>query len=158
MGTIVNMGRQKEMSSMYDREQTLVDDFMVSLGQSHSSPWGPLDTATEFFYARGRTDVVARTTEGEIIAFEAKLTKWRDAVHQAYRNTCFAHRSYILLPEQTAATAARYVGEFAKRSVGLCYMSDGQVVVALEAPRVSPLQSWLSDQATAICLRNNNGQ
>jgi hypothetical protein len=47
--------------------------------------------ACEFDYSRGRTDVVALRDGEHVIAFEAKLKDWRTALHQAYRNTCFAH-------------------------------------------------------------------
>lgn len=105
--------------------------------------------ATEFYYQRGRADVVALSSSGEVIAFECKLTRWKDALHQAYRNTCFAHMSYVVLPEDTALLAARYAEEFRRRGVGICYLADDQVVTLQEAHRRTPLQPWLSGQATA---------
>ncbi len=118
--------------------------------QGASTPWGTVRVGEEFFYQRGRTDVIAVTKEGCVLDFEAKLTRWRDALHQAYRNTCFAHRSYVVLPESTAKLAAQYLSEFQKRSVGLCYITEScEVVVALEASSVTPLLPWLSEQAVA---------
>ncbi len=120
---------------------------------------GPLKVATEFFYSRGRTDVIAMNTDNEVIAFEAKLNKWRDALDQAYRNRCYAHYSYILLPEDTAHKAIKHNEEFDLRSVGICYISDGKVIVAQEATRTEPLQNWLFARAVEaiesedICLR-----
>ena len=132
---------------MYNREQALVDDLVHHLAGPLTSPWGELMTTTEFFYGRGRTDVVALTANGEVLAFEAKLTKWRDALHQAYRNRCFAHRSYVVLPDIKAHHAARYVDEFTRRSVGICYVSEGQIMIALDAESDLPLQAWLSEDA-----------
>jgi len=40
-----------------------------------SSPWQDLRHGREFDYARGRTDVVAISREGELLAFEAKLDR-----------------------------------------------------------------------------------
>jgi len=131
----------------YQSEKTLVDEFVNSLSIL-PGPWGMLQTAREFFYQRGRTDVIALADDGRIIAFEAKLTKWRNALHQAYRNTCFAHCSYVVLPKQVAVNAQKYVAEFKLRGVGLCYVCDNEgLVVLVEANESQPLEPWLSSQA-----------
>ena len=132
----------------YETEKALVDQFVNSLG-AITSPWGALQTAREFFYQRGCTDVIALAEDGRILAFEAKLTKWRDALHQAYRNTCFAHSSYVLLPKGVAISAQRYTSEFLQRGVGLCYFGGDEegYVVLVEAGDTQPLEPWLSSQA-----------
>jgi hypothetical protein len=38
----------------------------------------------------------------EIVAVEAKVSNWRKAVQQAARNTVFAHRSFVAVPESLA--------------------------------------------------------
>lgn len=140
---------------MYHLEQALVEAFTGQLSNLEVSPWGPLQFATEFSYLRGRTDVIAMNGLGEIIAFEAKLRKWREALHQAYRNTCFAHFSYIVVPEKVAMKAIRHFAEFSRRSVGLCYPSTHGIVVLLEPPKLSPLQNWLSEQAAHLIVERN---
>jgi hypothetical protein len=127
-------------------ERTLVHSFVEYL-RTAQSPWGPLEIAVEFFYQRGRVDVIASTTEGDVVAFEAKLTRWRDALQQAYRNTCFAHRSYVLLPRAAARIAARYEVEFSRRRVGLCYLEGSELVVAFHPSREEPIQPWLAEEA-----------
>jgi hypothetical protein len=82
-----------------------------------------------------------------LIAFEAKLTDWKTALQQAYRNTCFAHCSYVVLPSPTAFTARQYIGEFQKRGVGLCYVDGHNVVVLHESPSNQPLEPWLATDA-----------
>jgi len=141
---------------MYHLEQTLVDDFTQQLATWESDPWGQVQFTTEFFYLRGRTDVIALTLSGEILAFEAKLLKWRDALHQAYRNTCFAHFSYVLLPEEIAIKAARHENEFVRRSVGLCYTSSEETMILIEAPRLKPLQINLNKKAAAFIIERND--
>ena len=42
-----------------------------------------------------------------LMAFEAKLKDWRYGLDQAYRNTCFAHKSYVVVPEATALPTNR---------------------------------------------------
>jgi hypothetical protein len=85
--------------------------------------------------------------DGCVIAFEAKLIKWREALQQAYRNTCFAHRSYVVLPKDTAMLAHRYSAEFSLRGIGICYIWQEGVIVLQEAGETEPLQPWLSRQA-----------
>jgi hypothetical protein len=131
---------------MFTTEQHLVDSF-VCLLESAATPWGSVRVGREFFYARGRTDVIAVAEEGTLIAFEAKLRDWRTALDQAYRNTCFAHGSYVLLPKKAALNAIRCVGEFEKRGVGLCYVDGVGIVVLIRSPLAPPLEPWLASQA-----------
>lgn len=129
----------------YSSEHALVENFLGSLASS--SPWGHVSITSEFFYQRGKTDVVAVDQTGLVIAFEAKLTKWRDALQQAYRNTCFAHRSYVVLPRKTALLAYRHADAFSRRGVGICYVDGDAVVILQDAAEESPLQPWLSARA-----------
>jgi hypothetical protein len=132
-------------TTMYRFESSLVDEFL-SISR-RTAAWDQIKTHTEFDYQRGRTDIIGVDQDGIIIAIEAKLEKWRNALHQAYRNTCFAHRSYVLLPEKTGLIAARYLAEFERRRVGLFYLSAGKIVIAYEPPMVEPIQPWLSKVA-----------
>lgn len=117
-----------------------------------SNPWGRVRVTREFFYHRGRTDVVALTRDGTILAFEAKLKNWREALHQAYRNSCFAHGTYVVVPKSTALLAHRYSAEFESRHVGLCVVSRNALIVLHEARPSKPLQPWLSGQAAAQAM------
>jgi len=135
---------------MYLLEQALVDDFIATVAQPESSPWGNVRLTTQFLPVRWRTDIVALNHNGELLAFEAKLKKWRYALHQAYRNTCFVNRSYVLLPEQVALYAMRYTNEITKYSVGLCYISNGMIVIAQQAPYQRPIQEWLAREAISL--------
>jgi hypothetical protein len=130
----------------FANEKLLVDSFL-SLLNSARSPWGFVKVATEFNYQRGRTDVVAHTDDGIVIAVEAKLGDWRTALHQAFRNRCFTNRSYVLLPKDTAIRAHRYAGEFDRRHVGICYLSDTEIVVLHLAKESEPVEPWLARRA-----------
>ncbi len=132
-----------EPSQAYESEHELVEAFCAALC-ADDSPWAGVAHMREFEYKRGRTDVVAMDSAGTILAFEAKLTRWRDALHQAYRNTCYAHFSYVVLPEQTAARARRHSWQFERRAVGLCCISRGGIVIAIPASKCDPIQPWLS--------------
>jgi hypothetical protein len=130
----------------FANEQILVRLFVARL-TSGTSPWGAVQVATEFYYQRGRTDIVASGPDDSVIAVEAKLKDWRTALHQAFRNRCFAHRSYVLLPKGVALRAFRYAGEFDRRQVGLCYLENTEIVVLHPAAECDPLEPWLSLRA-----------
>jgi hypothetical protein len=142
--TIVVLSSQIDMS--FVNEQMLVTLFVSGLG-TERSPWGAVHVATEFYYQRGRTDIVAYMADESVIAIEAKLEDWRTALHQAFRNRCFAHRSYVLLPKQTAMRAHRYAGEFDRRQVGICYLDNAEIVVLHPAAECNPPEPWLSARA-----------
>jgi len=144
------------VASRYTSEAELSREFCTLLEQAHN-PWGQVAVLTEFFYIRGRTDVVAVDGQRDVIAFELKLERWTVALHQAYRNSSFAHRSYVVVPEHTAARAERHRAQFERRSVGLCYISQGAVVVSLPAPRQEPIQPWLSEQAVTRAHSDTRG-
>jgi hypothetical protein len=122
----------------------------ISCLRSSKSPWGKVELSQEFDYRRGRVDVVALTEEGgQLMAFEAKLVEWRRALHQAQRNRCLAHRSYVLLPREAATVAQRYGAEFARRNVGLCSLHEGVVSLIFSPVSQAPLEPWLFEEAAA---------
>lgn len=130
----------------FANEKLLVNSFL-SLLNADRSPWGHVKVATEFDYQRGRTDVVAQMSDDSVIAVEAKLGDWRTALHQAFRNRCFANRSYVLLPKDTALRAHRYTGEFDRRNVGICYLENTDIFVLHSAKENVPVEPWLLHRA-----------
>ena len=83
------------------------------------------------------------------------MTNWREALHQAYRNLCFAHASFVVLPKATALTASRYSAEFHRRNVGLCFVENSVATVVLESNVVAPLQPWLADLAAVAANKDS---
>jgi hypothetical protein len=141
-------GAAKAKERTYSSEAALVRAFVSGL-RAGKAPWKIKSTAREFDYQRGRTDVVAVSHAGLVVSFEAKLERWKDAMHQAYRNTCFSHLSYVVLPEAVAQRAKYAAEEFDRRAVGICTVRGGKVVVVHESREVDPLQPWLAKRATA---------
>lgn len=140
---------------MYKNESTFVRHFVRRLSLPNS-PWGRLAVSREFGFNRGRADIVALSGNGKcLIAFEAKLEKWRDALQQAYRNTCFAHSSYVALPRHVAMRATKHSQDFIFRNVGLCYIEGDRIAILLRARAKQPLQPWLLDAAVA-CVRTES--
>ncbi len=115
--------------------------------QERDNPFSCLMLASEFDYRAGRIDVVATNDGGELFAFEAKLTRWKKAVHQAYRNTSLTHYSYVALPYDMAIKACRHRLEFERRAVGLCAVTYDDVAILIPAKKLTPLQPWLTSDA-----------
>lgn len=111
------------------------------------NPFSQLAIAFEFDYQAGRVDIIATNASGELFAFEAKLTRWRAAVHQAYRNTSFTHYSYVVLPTGAARNAVRWRHEFERRGIGLCSVGLDGIVIEIPASKKTPLQPWLTNNA-----------
>lgn len=132
----------------YISEADLVADFLKLL-QHGKSPWGTVETTTEWDYRTGVTDVLVRTNKGHLVAFEAKLTDWRRATHQAYRNTTFAKRAYVVMPPKAAERASTHADIFSRYGVGLCSVQKNSVSIIIEAPELDeePLLPWMHRRA-----------
>jgi hypothetical protein len=131
----------------FTTEKDLVKIFLLNLAGLTKSK-AEQKHAIEFDYRRGRTDVILLSEKGELISVEAKLTDWRTALHQAYRNTCFSDKSYVLIPESISKKVSEFKGEFTRRGVGLCSICEnGNVKILKRAPKAKPLQTNLRDKA-----------
>jgi hypothetical protein len=102
---------------------------------------------TEYDYRNGRVDIIARTKEGKLVAFEAKIERWRNALNQAYRSSSFAHYSYVLIPKSKSKEAIAQSREFQIRGVGLCTFGKEGIRIEIEASNKEPLQPWLTINA-----------
>lgn len=135
---------------MFQFERDLVNDFLDIL--INNNPWDAFLIGTEFNYQRGKTDIITISANTEVIAIEAKLIKWREALQQAYRNKCYADKSYILLPIETANVAVKYGYEFERRGIGLCSIENNQIIIIREASTAdAPIQPWLREEAIHYC-------
>jgi hypothetical protein len=142
---LINMPRE------YTLEQHLVSDFLGRLVDD-SYVYGISGVATEFFYQSGCTDVVVSTVSGQVIAFEAKLDRWQVALNQAYRNRCFAHQSFVVLPERTVPRALSQLDFFVRHGIGIVSVSKTSVVNVLDSKPGYPIFGWLTDRARSKTL------
>ena len=129
---------QLESQLVKTLENILIDD---------DNPFSQLTIAFEFDYQAGRVDIIGTNAHGELFGFEAKLARWRSAVHQAYRNTAFTHFSYVVLPSPAAKNALRWRYEFERRGVGLCSVDLEEIVIEIPASKKTPFQPWLTNNA-----------
>jgi hypothetical protein len=135
----------------YTLEQHLVSDFLSRLVEDFYV-YGINGVATEFFYQSGCTDVVASTHSGQVIAFEAKLDRWQIALNQAYRNRCFAHQSFVVLPERTVPRTMGHWDFFVRHGIGIVSVSKTRVINVLDSQPRSPIFTWLTERARARTL------
>jgi predicted RecB family endonuclease len=136
----------KDAPKVYQLESQLVAELEDILASSEN-PFSQMAIAFEFNYQEGKVDIVASNDRGELFSFEAKLTRWRTAVHQAYRNTSFSHYSYVVLPAYAAKNAMRSRHEFERRGIGLCSIRDDCLIIEIPASKRTPLLPWLTNSA-----------
>lgn len=142
---------------MYKSEASLVEEFMAQLSKENN-PFNVNDFAVEFNYLNGRVDIVGTSNCGELLAFEAKLNKWKKALNQAFRNTSFSHYSYVLLPKLIADRVKKYSIEFKRRSVGLCSFQGSSIRIEISAQKSEPIQPWLTESAINYILAKPNAE
>lgn len=76
--------------------------------------------------------------DAEVVAVEAKLRRWREAVDQATEYLRFANRSYVALPEETVASTRGLLPLCRSRRVGVIAVSGSRAEVVREAPLHEP--------------------
>lgn len=136
----------REKCKAFVTEASLVECFVGAL-QSGRTHYGPVQISTEWDHKSGFVDVLARDTSNALIAFEAKLTEWRRAYLQAYRNAAYANRTYVLLPSETVHRALRAREDFEFRGIGLCGFDGKNIQVLIEAAEQDALLVWLRQRA-----------
>lgn len=146
------MGASK---SAFPTEEDLVEAFVSHLSAG-SSPWVPCGYLREFDYVSGRTDVLSLGPSDEIVAFEAKLSNWRKALHQAWRNTSFANRVYVVLPREGIGPALRHRDEFNMLGVGLCAVDATGIAVLIDGARADPVIPWLHHKARQMLISHDS--
>jgi hypothetical protein len=138
--------RGKAKVQEFFKESCLVECFVGAL-QAGRTAFGSVQVTTEWDHHSGFVDVLARDGSQALVAFEAKLADWRRAFLQAYRNTAYANRTYVLLPEKTVHRALRDREEFEFRGIGLCAFNGKEVRIIIEAAEQDPLLQWLRVRA-----------
>lgn len=139
----------------YRYETQLVSDLSDCLTSSQK-PFDVEHFAYEFNYINGRVDLLAIKGKGTILSFEAKLSKWKIALNQAYRNSSFTHYSYVVLPDKQIKYAMKNSKEFQIRGVGLCSVKDENLNIIMLAPKKKPLQPWLTKKALKFINENSH--
>jgi hypothetical protein len=80
----------------------------------------------------------------EIVAVEAKLSRWKDALGQAIQYRRYADRAYVALPMTRATCALDGIKEFERHGVGLLGVFRGSLITLIEA-RSATQHDWRRD-------------
>lgn len=144
--TVTAKRSSKTARRAFDSEAEMVNRFVAALSK-RSSRFGKLAIATEWDHRAGYVDVLARDRNRALIAFEAKLGDWKRAFMQAYRNTAYADRAYVLLPAGVADRAFAHKGTFEDKGIGLCRFDGEQIEILVEAANQVPLVAWVRSKA-----------
>lgn len=103
-----------------------------------------------------RGDLTTRrrwTRAKKVVAIEAKLLKWRDALSQATAYRQYADESYVALPESHARGALAALSLFRKAGVGLLTVSEDGIRRRLAASR-SDEHDWKREFVLSRLLRS----
>lgn len=130
----------------FSSEAAMVATFVSALRKRRTC-FGPVNITLEWNHGAGYVDVLARDRKKSLVAFEAKLGDWKRAFMQAYRNTAYADRTYVLLPTGVADRALRQREMFEERGIGLCGFDGVSIEVLLEAAEQPPLLPWIQKRA-----------
>lgn len=76
-----------------------------------------------------------------IVAIEAKLLRWREALTQAHEYRKYADLAFVALPPRTAKRAGANSEQFRAAGVGLLTVVDGALRVCI-APSRSRSHDW----------------
>ncbi len=71
--------------------------------------------------------------DAQIVAIEAKLTRWKEAIEQANAYLGFANQSYVALPEDIVEGVSGIVNKCEDAGVGLISVRGDSICIAAEA-------------------------
>ena len=89
----------------------------------------------------------------QIVAVEAKLTRWRQALRQAVEYFRYADLSYVLLPESSGHVALENAEAFRSVGVGLLLASTGSLSTAISS-RPSDRHDWRREFVLSRLLKH----
>lgn len=134
---------------MFTLERDLVEKFITCL-EEKTLDMNISNYSSEFNYLNGKTDIIAKQTNNNIVAFEAKLNNIQKVINQAYRNTAFANFSYIVLPATKKQLQLKYCKEIDKLEIGVILIDDDHAWIEKHAGFVQPILPWLAEKASTV--------
>lgn len=108
---------------------------------------------------RGGVVALARSTRSavHVLAFEMKLTKWRDAVQQARVYTKYADLSYVVLPPHSKKLSKKIESRCEQAGVGLVFVDSSDYVV-IRAARRNHAHDWRREYVLSRLLNGDSKQ
>ena len=100
----------------------------------------------------GRIDFVGIRPSYEVIAIEAKLSRWRNALKQAKKYQLLADKVYVAVPEKVARNALKKKHQFKESGVGLISVGfNTRILIRASALKLAlpKLREYLLDYTLA---------
>lgn len=92
----------------------------------------------------------------DLVAIEAKLSNWRVALVQAYRNRQFSNESWVVLDHAQLGTDTKLI-QFERSGVGLASINSlGQLIVHVPAPVSAPASLGKAWTVQAMLARSTS--
>lgn len=114
---------------------------------------GVLAQATEGVYVLRRRAALNRI---RVVAVEAKLRRWGDAIRQAASYLTFANQSYVALPRDLAEGNSDLLRAVLKAHVGLLSVEPDRVQIVRAAPKHQPRTAervWLLSRMVPLRIQ-----
>lgn len=90
----------------------------------------------------GQVSLAAQAQSSRLVAIEAKLTRWREALGQAEGYLRFADASYVILPIASIGSTLQNLESFRAAGVGLLLFVDGRQILELLPPKRKRTHDW----------------
>jgi len=131
----INLNWVRPIFNLIEDQEITTDAFTQSYGISKTtarirlkeySDAGFIKKLTKGHYRVIREYKVITDT---IIAIEAKLKNWKQALYQAMRYQRFSNKSYVLLDRKHVKPALKNIHVFKKKNIGLLSMNDEDYII-----------------------------
>jgi len=106
----------------------------------------------------GIADYVFIESNQHITAFEFKISDWRKGLAQAARYKCYAHRSFLVVPQAIAHRIKPFFKKLKEINVGLCiFNSQTNIIDTIYSPKVKePFSKNAHNNALSILNGKRN--
>lgn len=106
----------------------------------------------------GIADYVFVESNRHITAFEFKISDWRKGLAQAARYKCYAHRSFLVVPQTIAHRIEPFFKGLREINIGLCtFDSQAGIINTIYNPKFNkPFSKNAHNNALSILSRKRN--
>lgn len=95
----------------------------------------------------------ALPTKLRVVAVEAKLTRWKDALAQARTYLAFANEAYVAMPAQTVRRNVSALTACADAGIGVIAVDELDVSIVLQAVHRQPMSpEWVRVVSSVVAL------
>lgn len=71
----------------------------------------------------------------EVISYEAKLTRWKEALDQCVRYSAFSDKTYVVMDKGGVPSGTSFYEKFESNNIGLCTINNNRLEVLVKPRR-----------------------